>query len=121
MVSFEEILVHFASTVASRIRLRPAFTFQQQLDAWLSGLRVIPDPDLPPHLRHRLPAIYAEDAPEAAGIPAPIANHTFRATGSQPISKAALLSTHRKWRRMRARRTTKLDNRTKDRLTRGEI
>jgi hypothetical protein len=40
----------------------------------------------------------------AAGITAPIGCHTFRATGSPPISPmAARSSTRRKWRRTKAR------------------
>jgi hypothetical protein len=57
----------------------------------------------------------------ATGIHASIGNHTFRATGiTAYLANGGALKHARKWRRARARRTTKLYDRAKERLTQDE-
>lgn len=50
-MSFKDILVHVDSTGASRLRLQVALTLAGRFDARLSGLHVIPKPDVPPYFK----------------------------------------------------------------------
>ena len=69
-MSFKDILVHVDSTAASRVRLRCALSLTRRFDARLSGLHVIPEPDVPPYFKpsaiERIAKIYAENARAAA-------------------------------------------------------
>jgi nucleotide-binding universal stress UspA family protein len=47
-MSFKDILVHVDSTAASRTRVQLALALARQFDARLSGLHVLPEPDVPP-------------------------------------------------------------------------
>lgn len=69
-MSFKDILVHVDATPASRIRLRLGLSLARRFAGRLSGLHVIPDPDVPPYFKpsaiERIAEIYAENAREAA-------------------------------------------------------
>jgi nucleotide-binding universal stress UspA family protein len=69
-MSFKDILVHVDSTTASRTRLRLALILAHRFDARLSGLHVIPEPDVPPYFKpsvvERITSIYARNAKVAA-------------------------------------------------------
>ena len=69
-MGFKDILVHVNSTTASAIRLRLALVLARRFGARLSGLHVIPDPDVPPYFKpsavKRIAEIYRESAREAA-------------------------------------------------------
>jgi hypothetical protein len=57
----------------------------------------------------------------AAGIHAPIGNHTFRATGIPPISVTEALEHAQSMAAHESPRTTKLYDRTQERLTQDEV
>jgi nucleotide-binding universal stress UspA family protein len=69
-MSFKDIVVQLDSTHASRVRLHLAMSLARRFDARLSGLHVIPEPDLPPYFKpsvvRRIAEIYADNAREAA-------------------------------------------------------
>ncbi len=69
-MSFKDILVHVDSTAASRTRVQLALALARRFDARLSGLHVIPKPDVPPYFKPsvvgRIAAIYAKNAKSAA-------------------------------------------------------
>ena len=71
-MSFKDILVHVDATPASRTRLRLALTLARRFETRLTGLHVIPEPDVPPYFKpsvvERIAAIYAQNAKAAAGI-----------------------------------------------------
>jgi len=71
-MSFKDILVHVDSTGASRVRLRLALALAGRFGARLSGLHVVPEPDVPPYFKpsavERIAKIYAKNAREAAGL-----------------------------------------------------
>ena len=71
-MSFKDILVHVDSTPASRVRLNLALSLARRFGARLSGLHVIPEPDVPPYFKPsavaRIARIYAENAREAADL-----------------------------------------------------
>jgi nucleotide-binding universal stress UspA family protein len=71
-MSFKDILVHVDSTAASRVRLNLAVSLARRFGARLSGLHVIPEPDVPPYFKPsavaRIAKIYAENAREAADL-----------------------------------------------------
>jgi nucleotide-binding universal stress UspA family protein len=71
-MSLKDILVHVDSTPASRTRLRLGLTLARHFSAQLSGLHVIPEPDVPPYFKPsivaRIAKIYAENAREAADL-----------------------------------------------------
>jgi nucleotide-binding universal stress UspA family protein len=71
-MSFKDILVHVDATPASRTRLQLALTLAHRFGAHLSGLHVIPEPDVPPYFKPsvvaRIAKIYAENAREAADL-----------------------------------------------------
>lgn len=71
-MSFKEILVHVDSTAPSRSRLKLALALARRFGARLSGLHVIPGPDVPPYFKPsvvaRIAEIYAENAREAADL-----------------------------------------------------
>jgi nucleotide-binding universal stress UspA family protein len=71
-MSFKDILVHVDATPASRVRLQLALTLARRFGANLSGLHVIPEPDVPPYFKpsvvDRIAKIYAKNAREAANL-----------------------------------------------------
>jgi nucleotide-binding universal stress UspA family protein len=71
-MSFKDILVHVDATPASRTRLQLALTLARRFDARLSGLHVLPEPDVPPYFKPsvvgRIAAIYAKNAKVAADL-----------------------------------------------------
>lgn len=71
-MSFKDILVHVDATAASRTRLQLALPLARRFGASLSGLHVIPEPDVPPYFKpsvvDRIAKIYAENAREAADL-----------------------------------------------------
>jgi len=71
-MSLKDILVHVDSTPASRVRLILALSLARRFGARLSGLHVIPEPDVPPYFKPsavaRIARIYAENARKAAGL-----------------------------------------------------
>lgn len=71
-MSFKDILVHVDATPASRTRIQLALTLARRFDAGLSGLHVIPEPDVPPYFKpsvvERIAKIYAENAKVAADL-----------------------------------------------------
>ena len=68
-MGFKDILVHVDSTPASVIRLRLGLALARRFGARLSGLHVVPDPDVPPYFKPsavaRIAEIYRENAREA--------------------------------------------------------
>ncbi|HYM30758.1 MAG TPA: universal stress protein [Candidatus Cybelea sp.] len=71
-MSFKDILVHVDSTPASGVRLRLGLALARRFGARLSGLHVLPDPDVPPYFKpsavERIAKIYRESAREAASL-----------------------------------------------------
>jgi len=71
-MSIKDILVHVDSTSASRGRLKLAVGLAQRFGARITGLHVIPEPDVPPYFKpsvvEHIAEIYAENAREAAGL-----------------------------------------------------
>jgi nucleotide-binding universal stress UspA family protein len=71
-MSFKDILVHVDSTPAARVRLNLALSLARRFGARLSGLHVIPEPEVPPYFKPsavaRIARIYAENAREAGGL-----------------------------------------------------
>lgn len=71
-MSLKDILVHVDATPASRTRLQLGLTLARRFGARLSGLHVIPNPDVPPYFKpsavERIAEIYAENAREAANL-----------------------------------------------------
>ena len=71
-MSFKNILVHIDSTPPSQIRLKLALRLARCFGARLSGLHVIPGPDVPPYFKPsavaQIAEIYAENAREAADL-----------------------------------------------------
>jgi nucleotide-binding universal stress UspA family protein len=69
-MSYKDILVHIDSTAASRTRLQLALVLARRFDARLSGLHVIPEPNVPPYFKpsvvERIGKIYAQNAKVAA-------------------------------------------------------
>jgi len=69
-MGFKDILVHVDSTPESTMRLRLGLTLAHRFGARLSGVHIIPDPDVPPYFKpsavERISAIYRESAREAA-------------------------------------------------------
>jgi nucleotide-binding universal stress UspA family protein len=69
-MGFKDILVHVDSTPASTVRLRLGISLARRFGARLSGLHVIPDPDVPPYFKPsavaRIAKIYRQSAREAA-------------------------------------------------------
>lgn len=69
-MSFKDILVHVDSTPASRVRLRLAKALAHRFGGHISGLHVIPEPQVPPYFKpsavERIAEIYAQNAREAA-------------------------------------------------------
>ena len=69
-VGYKDILVHVDSTPASAVRLGLGLDLARRFGARLSGLHVIPDPDVPPYFKpsavERIAEIYRENAREAA-------------------------------------------------------
>jgi nucleotide-binding universal stress UspA family protein len=69
-MTFKDILVHVDSTSASRLRLRLALSLAHRFGGRISGLHVIPEPQVPPYFKpsvvDRIAEIYAENAREAA-------------------------------------------------------
>jgi nucleotide-binding universal stress UspA family protein len=69
-MGFKDILVHVDSTSASMVRLRLGISLACRFGARLSGLHVIPDPDVPPHFKPsavaRIAKLYRQSAREAA-------------------------------------------------------
>jgi nucleotide-binding universal stress UspA family protein len=68
-MGFKDILVHVDSTPASVIRLRLGLALARRFGARLSGLHVVPDPDVPPYFKPsavaRIAETYRENAREA--------------------------------------------------------
>lgn len=71
-MGFKDVLVHVDATAASRTRLQLALTLARRFGASLSGLHVIPEPDVPPYFKpnvvERIAKIYAENAKVAADL-----------------------------------------------------
>ncbi len=71
-MSFKDILVHVGSAPASRVRLNLALSLAHRFGARLSGLHVIPEPNVPPYFKPsaiaRIAKIYTENAREAARL-----------------------------------------------------
>ena len=71
-MSIKDILVHVDSTPASRVRLKASLSLADRFGARLSGLHVVPEPDVPPYFKPsaiaRIAKIYAENAREAAHL-----------------------------------------------------
>jgi nucleotide-binding universal stress UspA family protein len=71
-MGFKDILVHVDATPASRTRLQLGLTLARRFGARLSGLHVIPEPDVPPYFKpnvvKRIATIYAKNARVAAGL-----------------------------------------------------
>lgn len=71
-MGFKDILVHVDATPASRTRLQLALSLARRFGARLSGLHVIPEPDVPPYFKpsvvQRIARIYAKNATAAAGL-----------------------------------------------------
>jgi len=71
-MSFKDILVHVDSTPASRNRLQLGLALARRFSARLSGIHVIPEPNVPPHFKpsvvERIAKIYAKNAREAADL-----------------------------------------------------
>ncbi|HUI22718.1 MAG TPA: universal stress protein, partial [Methylocella sp.] len=69
-MDYRDILVHVDSTPASDLRLRLGLDLARRFGARLSGLHVVPDPDVPPYFKpsavERIAEIYRENAREAA-------------------------------------------------------
>jgi nucleotide-binding universal stress UspA family protein len=69
-MDFKDILVHVDSTPASAVRLRLGLALARRFGARLSGLHVVPEPDVPPYFKpsavERIAEIYRENAREAA-------------------------------------------------------
>jgi nucleotide-binding universal stress UspA family protein len=71
-MSIKDILVHVDATPASRSRIQLSLTLARRFDARLSGLHVIPGPNVPPYFKpsvvEQIAAIYAKNAKVAAGL-----------------------------------------------------
>jgi len=71
-MTFKDILVHVDATPASRSRLRLALALARRFGARLSGLHVIPEPNVPPYFKPsvvgRIASIYAKNAKVAADL-----------------------------------------------------
>jgi nucleotide-binding universal stress UspA family protein len=71
-MGFKDILVHIDSTHASAVRLRLGLALARRFGARLSGLHVVPDPDVPPYFKpsavEHVVKIYRERALEAAAL-----------------------------------------------------
>ena len=69
-MGFKDILVHVDSTPASAVRLRLGLALARRFGARLSGLHIVPDPDVPlyfkPSAVERIAEIYRESARQAA-------------------------------------------------------
>lgn len=65
-MSYKDILVHVDSTPASAVRLRIGMALARRFAARLSGLHVIPEPDVPPYFKpsavERIAELYRENA-----------------------------------------------------------
>jgi acetyltransferase len=76
-MSFKDILVHVDSTPASAVRLRLGLALARRFGARLTGLHVIPNPDVPPYLgaatRH---AAAAASAASPGGIAVEVLDDT---------------------------------------------
>ncbi|HEV2187412.1 MAG TPA: universal stress protein [Stellaceae bacterium] len=84
-MSFKDILVYVDSTGASRLRLQVALTLAGRFDARLSGLHVIPKPDVPPYFKpsvvERVAKIYSQNAKVAAAQAETLFREETRAGG----------------------------------------
>jgi nucleotide-binding universal stress UspA family protein len=86
-MDLKDIVVHVDSTVASDIRLKVALSLAARFEAQLTGLHVIPDPEVPPYFKpsvvEKIAGIYEEHAREAAKV---ASLHFNRATQDSGIA-----------------------------------
>src|SRR5665213_1757408 len=68
-MTFKDILIHVDSTPASAIRLGLGLTLARRFGARITGLHIVPDPEVPPYFKpsavERIAEIYRENAGEA--------------------------------------------------------
>ena len=71
-MAFKDILIHVDSTPASALRLGLGLTLARRFGARITGLHIVPDPEVPPYFKpsavERIAEIYRENAGEAARL-----------------------------------------------------